>query len=536
MARKFALGVAVLVVASPFITAPIAVANDPLPRVPPGFAIHPFATIGGAPTSLAFGPPGSGLENTLFVTDLVAGTVSTIDASAPVGTPPEVFAEGFSSPVGVMVDAGGRVFVADVEGTKDAPFGTRTYGRVTRVEDTDGDGTGETSAVVLKDLPNGRHNTNGMAIGPDGSLYVTNGNSTDDGVEGGAAEVEPWSGSVVRVDPNATDVSLADLTERDALVAEGMRNLYDIAFSPVDPTTLFIPTNGTDDARTDAEAAEDPAMQALEDSDDLLYATDIDDTVTIVDPVTGEEFTEPVIDDFGFPSCLYNEAKRGNLEPYDNPNAAVIAQFGPCPVDTVVRPVSSFGLHVSADGLAFQTSDAWGPAYTNDLFVTEFGNFFGTEVTGHEVIRVELDETGTEVLRQSEFVSGVVPLDAAFGPDGSMFVADLAGVIYRVVKVADVPTGATVTMTGLQFVPPVVAVTQGSSVTWVNDETLGVPHNATAQQSVTRDGVGTGGFATPTFGPGESASVVMQTPGAFRYICTVHPNMQGVVSVVPSGG
>ena len=356
MSRKLAAGFAVVCavsMVSVVLTALPAGANDPLPRVAPGFVIHPFATVAGAPTSLAFGPAGSDLANTLFVTDLVGGRVVTIDAAAPLGTPPEVFAEDFGSPVGVTVDDDGRVFVADVEASRPGPFGNLAYGRVSRVEDTDDDGVGDARSVVLKDLPNGRHNTNGMAMGPDGFLYVTNGNATDDGVEGGVAEVDPWSGAVVRVDPNATDVSAGDFVEKEALVAEGMRNLYDIAFSPVDPTRLFIPTNGTDDARTDDEAADDPAMQGLEDSDDLLYATDIDDAITVTDPETGETHLEPIIDDYGFPSCLYNEAKRGNLEPYDNPNAAVISTFGPCPVATVSRPVSSFGLHVSADGLAF---------------------------------------------------------------------------------------------------------------------------------------------------------------------------------------
>jgi plastocyanin len=316
-----------------------------------------------------------------------------------------------------------------------------------------------------------------------------------------------------------------------------MRNLYDIAFSPVDPTQLFIPINGTDDARSDDEAADDPLMQGLEDSDDLLYVTDIDDAITVTDPETGEPRLEPIIDDFGFPSCLYNEAKRGNLEPYDNPNPDVIAAFGPCPVETVPRPVSSFGLHVSADGLAFQTSDAWGPDYKHDLFVAEFGNFFGTEVVGHEVIRVQLDETGKQVVRQSEFVSGVVPLDIAFGPDGSMFIADVGGTIYRVAKVADVPDETEVMMNNFQFVPAAIVVAQGATVRWINNDTLGFPHNATAQQSLTLGGLGEGSaFGTPTISAGESTEVVMQTPGVYRYICTVHPQqMQGSITVVPAG-
>ncbi|MDQ3957133.1 MAG: PQQ-dependent sugar dehydrogenase, partial [Actinomycetota bacterium] len=271
----------------------------PAAAVPePGFVVTPFSATGGVPTSLAFGPDtAEGAVDgdvVLYVTDFTNGTVLTVDEF---GTH-AVFADGFRSPLGVVAGADGSVYVADAEAAREGPFGLRSYGRVWRVRDTDGNGVGDQKNVVLKDLPNGRHNTNGMAFGPDGMLYVTNGNSTDDGVEGGEAEVVPWSGSVVRVNPKAKEVSVTDLP-KSALVAYGWRNVYDLAFSPFDPTKLFVPMNGADDAR-EGSTAENPADPNLEDSDDLLYLTDVDDRRT---------------DDFGFPSCLYNLEERGNLKP-----------------------------------------------------------------------------------------------------------------------------------------------------------------------------------------------------------------------------
>lgn len=382
----------------------------------PGFVVTPFAETQGTATSLAFGPDTTegSAEGAmrLYVTDSTGGIVLAIDG---VGTT-VTFAEGFRSPLGVVAAADGTVYVADAEAARSGPFGLRNYGRVWRVRDTDRDGIADKQKVVLKDLPNGRHNTNGLAFGPDGMLYVANGNSTDDGVEGGQAEVVPWSGSVVRVDPRAKNRSLTALP-RDALVAHGWRNIYDLAFSPFDPSKLFVPMNGADDAR-EGSTAENPVDPDLEDSDDLLFLTDIDDRK---------------VDDYGFPSCLYNLSKRGDLEPYDNPNPTVIRRFGKCP-KRVPRPISSFGLHPSANGLAFQTTDAWGEDYKNDLFVTEWGSLFGSP-SGHKIVRVELSSKGTKVTAQSDFLEMDVPLDVTFDADGAMYVADFSGTIFKVERV-----------------------------------------------------------------------------------------------------
>ena len=175
--------------------------------------------------------------------------------------------------------------------------------------------------------------------------------------------------------------------------------------------------NGADDARK-GSTAENPADPALEDSDDLLFATDVDDRRK---------------DDFGFPSCLYNIADKGDLTPYNNPNPDVIDLFGKCPKRTVPRPLSSFGLHPSANGMAFQTTDAWGEDYVNDLFVAEWGSLYG-DPSGHQIVRVELNAKGTKVVSQNNFADMDFPLDLTFDSAGAMFVADWSGTILKVEK------------------------------------------------------------------------------------------------------
>jgi large repetitive protein len=386
----------------------------------PGFHVSPYAATGGTPSSLAFGPDtrADGDGERLYVTDATAGTVVVIDDLGGVGSDPQVFAEGFRSPLGVVAGADGSVYVADAESSRKGPFGFRSYGRVWRVIDSDGDGVGDKKYVVLKDLPNGRHNTNGLAFGSDGKLYVANGNATDDGIEGGESEVDPWSGSVVRFDADLKKKSLVDLPRRKTLVATGWRNVYDLAFSPVDATKLFVPMNGMDDARK-GSTGENPADPDLAHSDDTLHVTDTDDAH---------------VDDFGFPSCMFNLTERGNLRPFQNPNSDVIDKFGPCRKKKVTRPVSSFGLHTSSDGLAFQTSDAWGADYQNDLFVAQWGSLFGPPA-GHNVVRVQLDDTGLEVESQSVFPDLDTPLDLTFDSGGAMYVADYSGQIFKVDKV-----------------------------------------------------------------------------------------------------
>ena len=385
----------------------------------PGFVVTTYSATQGAPSSLSFGKDTTdGKGQRLYVADYLGGRILVIDDLGGVGSQPEVFAEGFSSPLGVLGTREGSVFVADVESAREGPYGFRPYGRVWRLRDTDKDGVADKKSLVVKDLPNGRHNTNGMAIGPDGKLYIANGNSTDDGIEGGEAEVDPWSGSVVRVSPKAKKVSIAK-APRSALVATGWRNVYDVAFSPVDKTKLFVPMNGTDDARS-GSTGENPADPNLEDSDDLLYMTDVDDRKT---------------DDFGFPSCLYNAEETGGLYPYNNPNKDVRKQFGKCK-GIVPRPVASFGLHVSADGLEFQRTGAWGPDYKNDLFVAEWGSLFGPP-TGHKVVRVELNKAGTKVVAQHDFLEMDLPIDVTFDKAGAMYVADFSGTIFRVDNPSD---------------------------------------------------------------------------------------------------
>ena len=76
-------------------------------------------------------------------------------------------------------------------------------------------------------------------------------------------------------------------------------------------------------------------------------------------------------------------------------------------------------------------------------------------------------------------------------------------------------------MKDLRFHPDSVTVRVGEKVTWTNDDT--VDHNVTA----------TGGakFKSRAFGGGKTYSFTPRAPGAIKYVCTLHPGMDGTLTI-----
>ncbi|NDJ77878.1 MAG: hypothetical protein GYB65_16640 [Chloroflexi bacterium] len=89
---------------------------------------------------------------------------------------------------------------------------------------------------------------------------------------------------------------------------------------------------------------------------------------------------------------------------------------------------------------------------------------------------------------------------------------------------ASAATEMTVHIADLAFTPHTVVVATGATITWVNDDT--VPHTVTSPG---------GWFDSGTVGPGETFVWQADQPGNFQYTCTIHPNMEGVIVVLPGG-
>ncbi|HVF18982.1 MAG TPA: plastocyanin/azurin family copper-binding protein [Mycobacteriales bacterium] len=334
------------------------------------FATVPTLAVVPTPTSITtFG-------DSLYVTSYGAGTVSKAQV-LPGGAlgPATPYATGFSSPLGVVFGPDGTAYVADSHPGE----GGEVLGRVWALPPGGGDAAG-VGRVVVDDLPNGRHNTNGMAV-LGARLYITNGNATDDGVTGGPAE-QPLSGTILSVPLTARGLSAKTDSRAITVEARGLRNPYDIAFRP-GSTELWATSNGPD--------ALDPY------GEDLLHRLDV---------------REPTVD-FGFPACVYAAGADG---PRLGQNPAIKVKCNP----RHRRPEALLGLHVSANGLAFApTAGGW----AGEIVLAEFGSLSG--VSGHAVVRVPMVDGRAG--RPESIQPAPAPLDLTFGPPGSgLYVADFS--------------------------------------------------------------------------------------------------------------
>jgi plastocyanin len=81
-------------------------------------------------------------------------------------------------------------------------------------------------------------------------------------------------------------------------------------------------------------------------------------------------------------------------------------------------------------------------------------------------------------------------------------------------------TVATVGMDHSTFIPGEITVAPGTTVTWVNNETM--PHTVVDSNK---------GFRSKTLVKDASFSFTFTTAGDYDYVCSIHPNMKGKVIV-----
>jgi plastocyanin len=86
--------------------------------------------------------------------------------------------------------------------------------------------------------------------------------------------------------------------------------------------------------------------------------------------------------------------------------------------------------------------------------------------------------------------------------------------------VASTASEVTIEIRDYEFFPAKLTVDAGTEVTWLNRDS--VPHNAVADD---------GAFDTGRIDGDDSATVTLDSPGAYPYVCTYHPGMEATVTV-----
>ena len=81
--------------------------------------------------------------------------------------------------------------------------------------------------------------------------------------------------------------------------------------------------------------------------------------------------------------------------------------------------------------------------------------------------------------------------------------------------------GVAIKMQNIAFDPKDVTVKAGQKITWTNDDTT--DHNVTADSGAD--------FKSDNFGKGGTFSFTPTKAGTIKYVCTIHPGMDGTLTV-----
>src|SRR5437867_3602519 len=165
--------------------------------LPLGFSASVIATGFFRPTSLALAEDGS-----IYVSQRHGNVQRLTDADSDgVFESSKTFAETSGEITGILAAPGNGLYVS-------------ATGTLLLVQDTDGDGVSDSSREIVSNLPHGRHQNNGLVLGADGYLYLTNGSTCDD-----CDEADEHSATILRVSQGGSDLTV---------FATGLRNPYDL--------------------------------------------------------------------------------------------------------------------------------------------------------------------------------------------------------------------------------------------------------------------------------------------------------------------
>jgi glucose/arabinose dehydrogenase/plastocyanin len=414
----------------------------------------------------------------------------------------------------------------------------------------------------------GNHDAGPIAFGPDGKLYVTQGDQNLRGqlqnVQDGPAPADPdFAGMILRLeDDGSTPQDNRFVAQGEAIggtageniqkiFAYGVRNTFGLAF---DPTTgsLWQTENGDDaydeinvfpagansgwiqlmgpperfDEWKELEVASEDGLDNPDFPPDML-AGSAEEAQSRLFSLDGSQYVPPVL------SYVYPPALTAVWIVRDDalgPDSQDTAFLGTVLTDALLR------YPLAADGSGFELEGGLGDQVDDNTAKGDLGE-------------------------SQDYVVGTgfgVVTDIRQGPDGSLYVVSLSeGIVHRIgpgdggaepsgspaasppaaspPAASASPSGATTEVTigtttnaELQFDPTSASVPTGSQVvlTFENRDTL--PHNLTFEDPIDA--------ATSTVveaGASEVLEFQAPEPGSYPFVCTLHPGMDGTLEVTP---
>jgi glucose/arabinose dehydrogenase len=338
-------------------------------KAPPGFQVSVFAEADG-PRMMVFSPGGA-----LLVSESGEGKVVALPDSKHAGKAERTATvlSGLNEPHGLAFYEG-KLYVAENDKV-------RRY-------DWDEANLRASNPKMLAGLPTGGGHSTRSLVFHGGKMYVSVGSSCN-----ACIERDSRRAAVMEFNPDGSG---------QKTFARGLRNAVGLAVNPK-TDTVWATVNGRDWL-----------------GDDLPPEVIID---------LGKEGG-----DFGWPYCYGDRVPDSNFtKPGDDRCKNVIA------------PKVQMQAHSAPLGLAFYEGSMFPAEYRNNVFVALHGSWNRSVPTGYKVVHVKLDDKGQPVGGAQDFITGWLapgetkkgrwmgrPVGIVFGGDGTMYLSDAGGVIYRV--------------------------------------------------------------------------------------------------------
>lgn len=293
---------------TPEISAPLA--NEI--KVPPGFTAYRFAEGFQRPTVLTLA-----LDGGVWLAEEGGAIYELKNTGDHYRAEPRRFAQGFglAGLLGIAFDEDGTLFAS-------------SRGRISAVEDTNGDGIADRLRNILTGLPTGDHQNNNLVAGRDGRLYFGMG-STCNLCDG--RTVDARSATIMSVRPDGGE---------PIIFATGLGNAYGIAFAA--DGNLYATDNGA-------------------------YAPDLQNAPDELNRIVYEGH-------YGWPGCAGARETR--------PGGCIETRLP-------AAPLQPYG---SSDGIAIYDASAFPERYHHMAFIAQWGANSGDPAIGRRVVTVALRE------------------------------------------------------------------------------------------------------------------------------------------------